>query len=76
MLPFPIRQNKTQKKGLSILGLDTLEVERWIAGKGKGKGKGKNKDLGKDGAVEFPIDSGDELTTSKLERSQIEELTE
>jgi len=71
--PFPIRQDKTQKKGLSMLGLDTPEVERWIAGKGEGKSKSKNPD--EDGAVEFPTDSGDELTTSKLERSQIEELT-
>lgn len=59
-----------------MLGLDTPEVERWIAGKGEDKGKGKNKNLDKDDAVEFPTDSGDELTTSKLERSQIEELTE
>jgi protein NEDD1 len=71
--PFPIRQDKTQKKGLSMLGLDTPEVERWIAG--KGESKGKSKDLDKDDAVEFPTDSGDELTMSKLERSQIEELT-
>ncbi len=56
-----------------MLGLDTPEVERWIAGKGEGKSKSKNPD--EDGAVEFPTDSGDELTTSKLERSQIEELT-
>jgi protein NEDD1 len=56
-----------------MLGLDTPEVERWITG--KDEGKGKSKDLDKDGAVEFPTDSGDELTTSKLERSQIEELT-
>jgi len=53
-----------------MLGLGTPEVERWIAGKGEGKGK----DLDKDGAIEFPTDSGDDLTTSKLERSQIEEL--
>jgi protein NEDD1 len=74
--PFPIRQDKGQKKGLSMLGLDTPEVERWIAGKGEGRGEGKGKDRDKDGAVEFPTDSDDELTTSKLERSQIEELTE
>jgi protein NEDD1 len=56
-----------------MLGLDTPEVERWIAGQGEGKSKSKNPD--EDGAVEFPTNSGDELTTSKLEGSRIEELT-
>lgn len=54
-----------------MLGLDTPEVERWIAG----KGKSKSNDLDEDDVVEFPTDNGDELTTSKLERSEIEELT-
>ncbi|KAF8503702.1 hypothetical protein F5888DRAFT_1664297 [Russula emetica] len=62
--PFPIRQDKTQKKGLS-------NAWAWYS---RRKGEGKGKDLDKDGAIEFPTDSGDDLTTSKLERSQIEEL--
>lgn len=56
-----------------MLGLETPDVERWIAGKGKGKSKSKDPD--EDGAIDFPTDSGDELTTSKLERSQVEEPT-
>jgi protein NEDD1 len=68
--PFPIRQDKAQKKGLSMLGLSTPEVERWIAGKGESKGPDR-------GSVEFPVDSGDEDDVEdldKLERSRIEEL--
>jgi len=68
--PFPIRQDKTRKKGLSMLGLSTPEVERWIAGKGESKAPDK-------GSVEFPVDSGDEDDVEdleKLERSRIEEL--
>ena len=54
--PFPIKQDKTRKKGLSMLGLATPEIERWIAGKGEENGNGLNTN----GAVEFPVDSGDE----------------
>ncbi|KAI9460029.1 hypothetical protein F5148DRAFT_273117 [Russula earlei] len=64
MPPFPIREDKTQRKGLSMLGLATPEVERWIAGDGeskdRGKARGKNKDLDVNGAVEFPADSSEE----------------
>jgi protein NEDD1 len=70
--PFPTGQDKTRKKGLSMLGLSTPEVERWIAGKGKGKRVDK-------GPVEFPVESGDEDDVEgldKLEESQIEELAE
>jgi len=41
-----------------MLGLATPEVERWIAGKGKGNSNGSS--LNTNGAVEFPVDSGDE----------------
>jgi len=53
--PFPVKQDKTRKKGLSMLGLATPEVERWIAGKDEGKNKGRDKR-----PVEFPADSSDE----------------
>jgi len=39
-----------------MLGLATPEIERWIAGKGEENGNGLNTN----GAVEFPVDSGDE----------------
>ncbi|KAF8275173.1 WD40-repeat-containing domain protein [Lactarius quietus] len=49
--PFPIKkQDQPRKKGLSMLGLATPEVERWIAGKDSGKGD----------IVKFPIDGGEE----------------
>jgi protein NEDD1 len=70
--PFPIGQDKTRKNGLSMLGLSTPEVERWIAGKGESKRLEK-------GSVEFPVDSGDEGDVEgldKLEESQIEEQAE
>ncbi|KAI0256554.1 WD40-repeat-containing domain protein [Lactifluus subvellereus] len=67
--PFPIKQEKPRKKGLSMLGLATPEVERWIAGKGDDKGS----------AVEFPVDSSDEDEAEdaiQLRRSRMmEELT-
>ncbi|KAH9060004.1 WD40-repeat-containing domain protein [Lactarius vividus] len=49
--PFPIKkQDQPRKKGLSVLGLATPEVERWIAGKGSEKGD----------VIKFPIDGGEE----------------
>jgi protein NEDD1 len=71
MPPFPVKQDKTQKKGLSMLGLATPEVERWIAGKGKGKDHDE-------GSVEFPSDSSDEDDVEDLnkpERRQTKEQT-
>ena len=49
--PFPVKkQDQPRKKGLSVLGLATPEVERWIAGKGSEKGD----------IVKFPLDGGEE----------------
>ncbi|KAI9446592.1 hypothetical protein H4582DRAFT_1906781, partial [Lactarius indigo] len=49
--PFPIKkQDQPRKKGLSVLGLATPEVERWIAGRGSEKGD----------VVKFPIDGDEE----------------
>ncbi|KAH9043379.1 WD40-repeat-containing domain protein [Lactarius pseudohatsudake] len=49
--PFPIKkQDQPRKKGLSVLGLATPEVERWIARKGPEKGD----------VIKFPIDGGEE----------------
>ncbi|KAI0273483.1 WD40-repeat-containing domain protein [Gloeopeniophorella convolvens] len=72
--PFPIKQDRPLKKGLSMLGLATPEVERWIAGKAPEKVP----------APEFPPDAGssdDENNADyaedieKLERSRIAELS-
>jgi protein NEDD1 len=66
--PFPIKKEKPRKKGLSMLGLATPEIERWIASKGDDKG----------GAVEFPADSSDEdeaEDATQLHRSRMEGLT-
>ncbi|KAI0306706.1 hypothetical protein B0F90DRAFT_799920 [Multifurca ochricompacta] len=66
--PFTIKQNHPRNKGLSVLGLDTPEVERWIAGEG----------LDKYSAVKFPADSSDEdemEDAGKLKGGRMEELT-
>jgi protein NEDD1 len=65
--PFPIKkQDQPRKKGLSVLGLGTPEVERWISGRVLEKGA----------AIKFPIDGGEEDEvegTGKLGGIQIEE---
>ncbi|KAH9079276.1 WD40-repeat-containing domain protein [Lactarius deliciosus] len=49
--PFPMKkQDQPRKKGLSVLGLATPEVERWIARKDSEKGD----------VIKFPIDGGEE----------------
>jgi protein NEDD1 len=71
MPPFPVKQDKARKKGLSMLGLATPEVERWIADKGEGKDHDK-------GSVDFSSDSSDEDDVedpNKPERSQTKEQT-
>jgi protein NEDD1 len=67
--PFPVKQDKTRKKGLSMLGLATPEVERWIAGKDEDKNKERGKERGK-GPVEFPADSSDEDDVEDLDKSE------
>jgi len=62
--PFPVKQDKTRKKGLSMLGLATPEVERWIASKDEGKNKGRDK-----GPIDFPADSSDEDDVEDLDKS-------
>jgi protein NEDD1 len=66
--PFPTKQEESRKKGLSMLGLATPEVERWIEGKGPDKGREP---------IEFPPDSSDEEEAedaNRLHQSWMEEL--
>lgn len=61
--PFPVGAGQYKKKGLSMLGLGTPEVEKWIKG---GKQRDKQREEGK--RVDFVgSDEGDLVSVSKVE---------